>query len=305
MLDFDPTRTPVAPRPAATIILLRDPPPASPSAHGGEGEVEICLMQRSTKSSFMGGAVVFPGGRIEPHDGVAVWGALLGSQIERATGPWWDDEGIAARVAACREALEEVGLLPLVAKGYTAPCRVSAESLTAIRGASARGGEALRDAVAEAGWALDLARLVPLSRWLTPEAESRRFDARFFLARAPEGQVATSDDHEATRVSWATPTALLRDFDAGAITLFPPTHRTLELLKGRATVEDALRLAVSASLEVICPRFAMADGTPTLALPGDPLHEIRERRILGASRYVLRDARWVSEEASPSTATTT
>lgn len=233
-------------------------------------------MQRSVQSSFMGGAVVFPGGRVEPHDSAAEWAGLF----TEGSGAWWDDEGIAARIAACREAIEEVGIAPMLGLPDAAIPEV-------------RKG-ALRDAVRARGARLDLASLVPLSRWVTPEAEQRRFDARFFLARAPSGLEPVSDDHEAVRVYFATPSALLADYEKGAIALFPPTHRTLQLLQGLATVEAALASAESSTLEVVCPRFVVEEGVPVLALPGDPAHEVKTPRIAGGSRYVLHEGRWIS-----------
>ncbi len=276
MLEFDPKRPPVTPRPAATIILLRQ----------GEREVEICVMQRSNQSSFMGGAVVFPGGRIEPDDQPSSWEGLFDATSR--TGDWWDDEGVAARIAACREALEEVGVAPLSGS-------LDSAGWQRLRAAAVVGVDALRAAMREVSARFDLASMVPVARWVTPEAEQRRFDARFFLARAPAGVEGSVDQREAVRVYWASARSLLDEYARNAITLFPPTHRTLELLAGRATLDEAFAVVSEMTLDVICPRFLVEDGAPVLALPGDPRHEISERRIAGGSRYVLSEGRWVSE----------
>src|SRR5438445_12958535 len=90
VLDFDDARPIVEPRAAATLIFVRDT----------KNGVELCVMQRSLQSSFMGGAVVFPGGRVEPHDAAWSWPPPVAT---RGSGAWWDDDGVAARVAACRE----------------------------------------------------------------------------------------------------------------------------------------------------------------------------------------------------------
>ncbi len=274
VLDFDPNRTPVTPRPAATIILLREVE--------AEGDVEICVMQRSNQSSFMGGAVVFPGGRIESHDQASAWDGLF----TPGSGEWWDAEGSAARIAACREALEEVGVAPIAGA-------LDADAWQRLRAAATAGVDTLRATLRELSATLDLAGMVPFARWLTPEAEQRRFDARFFLAAAPRGVEGSSDQHEATRVYWSSAAALLAEFDRGAIALFPPTHRTLQLLAGRRTLAEAFAVARDSTLAVICPRFLVENDQPVLALPGDPKHEIREPRIGGSSRYLLRDGRWV------------
>lgn len=241
-------------------------------------------MQRSHQSRFMGGAIVFPGGRVEEGDALDAWKGLH----TQADGPWWDAEGGAARVACCREALEEIGILPVSGP----PLQVTA--LATLRAASEKGSEALRTALSASGLQLDLAALVPLSRWVTPEAEQRRFDARFFVTRAPLGQEGAMDEREAIRTFWSTPAALLEQYVSGEVTLFPPTHRTLELLATVSDVESALAMARASTLEIICPQFVLDEGKPTLALPGDSLHAVRERRVPGGTRYVLEGERWVS-----------
>ena len=276
-LDFDQHRAPTHPRPAATLVLLRD---------AREG-LEVVVMQRSLQSSFMGGAIVFPGGRIEPHDARAEW---PDGTFTAGDGPWWDDEGFAARIAGCREALEEVSIVPVAGEPLR---REEAESL---RLAAAKPEPALRAALVTLGRRLDLSSLVPLSRWVTPEAENKRFDARFFVARAPAGQEGEMDRREAIRTFWARPASLLEDWEKGAVALFPPTHRTLEQLATHPTVEAALAAARLAPLDVICPRFVLDGGVATLALPGDPLHTVRERLSPGGSRYVLRGERWISTD---------
>ena len=149
---------------------------------------------------------------------------------------------------------------------------------------------------------LSLDALVPWSRWVTPEAESRRYDARFFLLALPEGQQGEHDRHETTMSMWARPRDVLEMAVRGEVFLAPPTTRTLELLAGANDVEAALALAGQQCLRPICPRFVLAneDGAPYLALPGDPSHDVRERRTEGPSRFVLRGGRFVSEEATDS-----
>lgn len=276
MLDFDEAREPVTPRAAATLILVRD----------GDAGLEVIGMQRSLQSSFMGGAVVFPGGRVEAYDAASAWPPEVAT---RAAGEWWDDEGFAARMAACREALEEVGVAPIAGASPTLAKRDELRT--------AKSAQELQAKLRALGGALDLAALVPLARWVTPTAESRRFDARFFLARAPSGQTPSIDRKEAIRTFSTRPAELLEGYLAGAISLFPPTHRTLEWLALARDVDDALSRARGACLEPICPRFVLDKGAPTLALPGDPLHEVRTRRVEGKTRYVLRGERWTSEDA--------
>jgi 8-oxo-dGTP pyrophosphatase MutT (NUDIX family) len=288
MLDLDPTRTGPAPRDAATLVVVR-------AAAGAPGIEVFCVVRR--KAGFLGGAVVFPGGKLDACDLDPVW-------LERATAPdaralaMGPDErtlrGLA--VAACREALEEAAILPL------AGARASHADLLEWRARlAAEGAGALPALLATRDARLDLAALHPLARWITPESEPRRFDTRFFLFVADGALVGAHDEHETTASFWARPEEALRRFAAGEIVLAPPTHRTLEVLTGARSEADAVAIAAGACLEPICPRAVPhrdARGeTVAVVLPGDPEHDVREARVAGRSRYVLRDGRLLPEDA--------
>jgi 8-oxo-dGTP pyrophosphatase MutT (NUDIX family) len=285
MLDFDFDRKAVAPRDAATLVLVRQ---------AGE-EIEIFFVERHTKSGFMGGALVFPGGKVDDADRDLAW-------IARTTPPrppvdeqqaFAADEAAARALAicACREALEEATILPLSGKTLSHP------ELVLLRKQVAAKETTLLAHLTENGLTMDLGALHPLARWVTPAEESRRFDARFFLAVAPEGQPGVHDDHETTASFWATPKGALERFDQGSVQLAPPTHRTLEILSAAKTIEDALRIGASQSKDPICPRLVrhVAGDLETLALvlPGDPEHPVSEARVPGASRFVLTGERWI------------
>jgi hypothetical protein len=155
--------------------------------------------------------------------------------------------------------------------------------------------DALRAFLAGRALRLDLAALHAFARWVTPTAESRRFDARFFVAIAPDGQRGAHDDFETKSSFWATPAEILRRFDAGEVQLMPPTHRTLAILADKPSTAAVLAYADQACLDPIQPRLVPQGDTLALVLPGDPQHDVRESRVAGGSRYVLRDGRWRSE----------
>ncbi len=282
-LELDPARAAAPPRSAATLVLLRD-------AGGG---VEIFCVQRSRESSFMGGAVVFPGGKVEASDRAPGWEDVARFPAEMPAA--WRDSDADARaafVAACRETLEEACIMHALPP-------ISHERAIGLRASAGR--SPLEDLLRGESLRLDAAALVPFARWITPAAESRRFDTRFFLARCPDGQEGAHDLRETVRSFWASAADILARFDAGEVTLFPPTHRTLEILAGARDVEEALAIGRAACLDPICPQLVEhADAAgPTLALvlPGDPEHDVRERRVPGGSRYVLRGTAWRSEDA--------
>ncbi len=193
-------------------------------------------------------------------------------------------------VAACRETLEEAALL--VVDG-----RLPDEDVVALRARIAERSDdgVLRAFLRERSLRLDLRSLLPLGRWITPRVESRRFDARFFVAKAPVGQLGAHDMSETMASFWSSPTAILARFDRSEIQLAPPTHRILMQLASCKTTSDAMSVARAAVLEPICPELVPQEGTLALVLPGDLEHPVREARVAGPSRYVLRGAHWRAE----------
>jgi 8-oxo-dGTP pyrophosphatase MutT (NUDIX family) len=273
MLDLDASRAGVTPRDAATLVVLRD------AASG----VEVFCVERHPKSGFLGGAIVFPGGKVDADDASPAWAALV-------EGPATEDR--AQKIACCREALEEAAILPLAGGA------VSHATLLDLRARAVRGEEhSIRTFLQAGGMRLDLPALHPFARWVTPAAEARRFDTRFYLATLPPGQEGAHDDRETTSSFWTTPADVLARFDAGRVQLLPPTHRTLELLVGARTGSDAIALASRMCLDPVCPRLVAQEGTLALALPGDPEHDVRETRMPGRTRFVLRGERWLPEDA--------
>jgi 8-oxo-dGTP pyrophosphatase MutT (NUDIX family) len=286
VLDLDLGREGAKPRDAATVLVLR----------GAAGAVEVFCVERNKKSRFLGGALVFPGGKLDEADSAAAWEPLVTSPRAARDGFAPDLATLRALcVAACRETLEEAALLPLA--GATA----DDGALLDLRAKIASDHGALASWLAARGARLDLAALAPFARWITPAAESRRYDTRFFLARAPAGQSGAHDEHETMSSFWATPRAVLERFDRGEVQLAPPTHRSLEVLADVRSVDEAFELGARACLDPICPKLVPqieGDGqTLALVLPGDREHEVREPRVPGKSRFVLREGRWLPENA--------
>ena len=97
---------PKEPERAATVILTRQ--------HGGE--LQVYLLRRSARSSFMASNYVFPGGRVDPTDWApGLWNEHLDMDIKdicrQLGGGLSDEEVIANGVAAIRETFEEAGVL--------------------------------------------------------------------------------------------------------------------------------------------------------------------------------------------------
>jgi 8-oxo-dGTP pyrophosphatase MutT (NUDIX family) len=278
MLDIDPKREGTIPLPAATVILLRD----------GDRGVEIFMVQRHRKLQFMGGATVFPGGKLDASDADA---ALLTQcdlsvqEAARALDEAATPEALALFVAAIRETFEESGVLLGEADG--------ARDLDALRVASSAPNTFGPMVLAE-GIRLQASRMVPLSRWVTPVVEKRRFDARFFLAKVEPGTNAAHDHAESIAGAWLTAAEAIGMHEQAEIDLPPPTLRTLELLSPFARADDALADARNTKPRIVPPVFCVPDGDWVLALPGDPLHPDPGPVIGGPTRFTAKDARWFS-----------
>jgi len=261
-----------------------------------DGPLEVFCVKRHNKSGFLGGAVVFPGGKLDAADHDESWTARTTEIHPRAAG--FAVAATSARtlgVAAARETLEEAGIVPTVPGVDAAVAEAMRAELTRADVPRPSGGT-LAAALEGRSLRLALGSLVPLSRWVTPAAEQRRFDARFFLMALPSGQIGRHDEHETTQSFWASPSRLLERFAASEIMLAPPTLRLLELLASAANVAEAMELASRQLLDPICPEFHMVGDVPTLTLPGDPLHSVDALRIDGKTRFVLQDGKFVSAD---------
>ncbi|MCC6214777.1 MAG: hypothetical protein IT376_07910 [Polyangiaceae bacterium] len=304
MLDLDPNREIVRPRDASTVVVVRRPAPGDGTPGGpgsgrtgrpgGDASFEVLCVRRHDRSGFLGGAIVFPGGKVDVTDTDPGWAQASTGLAARAPA---EPAALAFAVAALRELLEEAGLA-VVAGGDASPATVAALRASA-REPSAQG---LAAALAARGLRLDTARLTTLSRWVTPEAEHRRFDTRFYVLIAPAGQDAEHDDHETTESFWATPASVLARWEAGEVMLAPPTSHTLTVLARARTLDEVLALAHVHPLDPVCPHFALDGADAVLALPGDPLHP-SSRAVLcdraDPTRFVLENGRFVPRRAGP------
>ena len=211
--------------PAATLIVMRDSP---------DGVAELLIVERAKAMAFAGGALVFPGGRVDPGDHALA--ATIG-----------DGDDLPARIAAIRETIEEAGL-PI---GLTP--MPDADTLASIR-AALHAGTPFADALAVAGIALDPDALVAFARWRPAHRNLRIFDTRFYLAALPAGSPEPSaDEGETVRLFWSTAAAVLADADAGRAVIIYPTRRNLERLAQHERFADAVADAVAHPVRTITP----------------------------------------------------
>lgn len=249
----------VEPRPAATVVLLRE---------GPEG-LETLLLRRSSRVGFFPLAWVFPGGRVDAADALL---PVLGES------PRLTEEGLLAARAAARECFEEAGVwLGEGDPGEEARARLNAGELH------------LHELP---GLRVNLARLLPWARWVTPVIESRRYDTWFFLALVPPETEAHPDEGEATHSRWVCPADALANPDD--FPMAPPTFRTLEELTELGALDAIQAAAPARRLAPVCPRLEQNDeGGWEIVLPGDPTYP-SEDPVDGPTRIGFRQGRWWS-----------
>lgn len=212
-------------RPAATVMLVRD------SSRSG---IEVLLLRRHPDSVFVPDAHVFPGGAVDPDDASsAVADVVAGIDDEVASRRvGLEAGGLAYWVAAVRETFEEAGLLLAMTAGgddpWSDPAR--AERLRLARTEVDAGRLPFSELCRTEDLRLDLGRMRSFGRWITPMGAPRRYDTRFFVAPAPEGQAVSVDAREAVDAEWARPTEALDRFGRGEIDLILPTERSLRAL---------------------------------------------------------------------------
>ncbi len=153
---------------------------------------------------------------------------------------------------------------------------------------------AVRETGEEAALVLDPAALVPWVRWITPEISPKRFDARFFLARAPEGQEPRVDGHEATEGLWIAPAEAMQRWEDGGMLLAPATAKSVEMLTSYSTVAAALEAAARRTPPLVMPVVWNDEetGRAYISLPGDPRHPSPD--VLGGKirRFQLAEGRY-------------
>lgn len=261
---------PATAHPASTVVLLRD-------VGAPRIGLETFLLQRPGSASFMAHAHVFPGGRVEADDLDRRWEArCAGADAVRR--PWRDtatpEALLAHAVAAVRELFEEAGVLLARDTSGRMLSAGGEDADPALRDArtALEAGARFHEVCEPRGWQLALDLLSPLSHWVTPAMEPRRFDTRFYLAELPAGQRATACGRETVAGDWVTPADALARHARGEITLAPPTHRTLDDLAGCTSAEMARSLASGLAYVRIEPRVHREGDQTWLLLPGDPLY---------------------------------
>ena len=261
------------PRDAATVVILRD---------GAQG-LEVFLVKRHGLSDVLGGAYVFPGGKLDAADCAPDTHRHLDqdrAQLHAALGEPGTAPNLASGlfVAALRETYEEAGVL--FAHGADAHTGAAADFHARVLSGSMR---------------LQTQAVHPWSRWITPRMPSvtnKRFDTRFFIAVLPPGQKAAHDNVEATESAWLRPRAALEQYWAREIELAPPQIMSLAHLARYSTAAEAMGQARSQLPPLIMPEAFQENDERIICYPGHPRHPVPARALPGPLQLFWRNKRF-------------
>src|SRR6266403_151319 len=246
----------VKPRPASTILLLRD--------DNGRDEIEVFMMVRHYEIDFNSGALVFPGGSVDNNDReIAANGALYSG------GEGLGEEALGFRIAAIRETFEESGILLARPKGSKAlvDAKRAGEIEAAHRADLNDRKITFLKVLTDNGMLVALDELVPYAHWITPEGMPKRFDTWFFLAAAPPEQVGAHDGKESTDSIWVSPREALAGGESGRFKLPFPTTRNLIKLGKQPNVKAAIEDSSGMPIVTVMPVMTKLNGGRQLRIP--------------------------------------
>ena len=258
------------------------------------------MVRRHEGTAFMGGAHVFPGGRVDAADGDAdaAWCDGIAHATAQLAG-LSPAEAVAYHVAAARELFEEAGVLLARHPGGDFVSLAGAADHDRLKQDRARvheGQTTLRAVIEREGLRLALDTLVLFAHWVTPPVDTRQFDTRFFMTRVPPHQTPAHDETETTHSLWARPADAIGQALSNEIVLPPPTWSTLREIEPFESVKDALAWARARTVVRRMPKAFEQDGRRMLLLPGDPLHpDPPGDDAPFETRFVLVDRRWRPE----------
>jgi len=264
-------REPATPRPAATVLLLRD-------SHVG---IEVLMTRRSLVASFAPGAYVFPGGVVDASDASA-------HRLARRR-PGQSDLHLTQAIAAIRESFEELGILLARHPDGSWATQADVQNLDRKADFSAQCGAHRLTLAAD--------EVFVLAHWITDRDLPRRFDVPFLVARMPQYQTPVADETEQFEPVWVRPQDALERHEAGDFFIIFPTIRTLQRLQSFATVAAVLQAcaATGQPLWTSCPRAGMLYGKEARYMEDE--HPYGELQLVSPDGQIVHHLDW--QTASP------
>ncbi len=262
----DPDRAVPAARPAATVVLVRE----------GQAGIEVLLLRRSRTAGFVPGAFVFPGGRVDREDADPrllrrTDGLSLSRAVRRLRLEDGDPPATAYFLASVRETFEETGLLIARGKdGEPAPAPRDDDRILELRRRLLTGDSTFAEVLETLDLRIDARSLEYVAHWITPEAEPRRYDTRFFAAHVPGNREEVVAPAEITKAIWISPADALARNRSGELPMVFPTLKTLDAFLAFSTPDELLEHYRSRSIPSILPEFVQTGGGVGLRIPPHP-----------------------------------
>jgi len=263
----DNKNTPPPLRRASTVIIVREK----------NKVLEVYLLRRSTKSGFMGGLYVFPGGVADPEDfGFDFWASRIDitpDQIEKQLGGkgFPNEDIIGFSIAAIRETLEEAGVFIASDKNKT---KKDFDDICTLRLNKDLPKSWFRTKMMNEDWTLSFSSLGRWSHWITPKLMKKRFDTRFFIVFMPENQTCVPDNMETKHGIWLTPEKALEQNLEAITPLSPPAVVTLTHMLKFNNLDELKKEVQNRSWGApIAPRLVPSSNGPVIIEPWDPMFD--------------------------------
>ena len=233
--------TPVVPRPASTVLLLRDAPRG----------LEVFMVARNKNIKFASGALVFPGGRVDAADSDPRLRPHCAGVDDL------DDPAFALLVSAVREVFEETGTFLARRKGEVAPLNGGDAAVIAERYRDNLLAEtvSLLDIIEAENLELLTDQIARFAHWVTPESRPIRFDTHFYVAVMPPGQGAEHDGDESVASAWIAAQGAPQEIETKGFSAMFPTLVNLEKLADSPAVAEAMEAARAGRIEMVLPKM--------------------------------------------------
>ena len=250
----------VPPRPAATVVILRD----------GPSGLETFMVVRHHEIDFASGALVFPGGKVDKPDSDPFWqdrAPQVGAAPEHA---YW--------IAAARETFEEAGLL--LARKRGAAALLSQQDTHRIIGAYRprllNNEGSFADLIRGEDLEIATDLMVHYAHWITPVGVPKRFDTHFLMVAAPADQLGAADGSESVDGLWISPARAIADGDAGRRTLVPATRMNLKKITPFGTVAEAMTVTRASKVVTVLPEVERRPDGRVVKIPIEAGYGISE-----------------------------
>lgn len=257
----EPEKTaPTPARPAATVVILRD----------GPDGIETFMVVRHHAIDFASGALVFPGGKVDPQDSTPDWDELAPASAPSPTREYY--------VAAARETFEEAGFLLARRKGTQA--MLGADDVRRIverdRARLIKNELTFAELCRRESLEVAIDMLVPFAHWITPAPVPKRFDTQFLLVAAPVAQMGAHDGSESVEGIWIRPEVALRDADEKRRTLVFATAMNLKKLSAYRTVAETVAATRATPVVTVMPRMERSPEGRKLHIPAEAGYGVTE-----------------------------